>query len=60
MAGADAKFRRLTEECLNLAQQVEAPVNKLLLLDMAQAWLTLATNLEKLHDHHPELTQGPG
>ena len=40
MAGAEAKFRRLAEECLNLAQQVEAPDNKLLLLDMAQAWLT--------------------
>ena len=50
MANLEAEFRRLAEECLKLAQQSEAPDQKLLLLDMAQAWLTLASNTEKLAD----------
>jgi hypothetical protein len=50
VAKLEAEFRRLAEECLKLAQQTEAPDQKLLLPDMAQAWLTLASNTEKLAD----------
>jgi hypothetical protein len=53
VANVEAEFRRLAEECLKLAQQTDAPDKKLLLLDMAQAWLTLASNTEKLQDDEP-------
>ena len=60
MAGVETDFLRLAEECFRLAQQVKAPDTKLLLLDMAQAWLTLATDIEKLCRHRLEQTQSPG
>jgi hypothetical protein len=46
--GVEAEFKRLAEECVKLAQQVEAPETKLLMIDMAQAWLKLAENTEKI------------
>ena len=48
MARVEAEFRRLAEECVRLAQRTDVPQEKLLLLDMAQAWLTLANNTERL------------
>ena len=48
MGGVESEFRRLAEECLKLARKAESPEKRLLLLDMAQAWLTLASNTEKL------------
>jgi len=38
----------MAQECLRLAQKAEEPADKLLLLEMAQAWLTLANNTERL------------
>jgi len=48
VGGVEAEFRRLAEECLKLARKAKSPEKRLLLLDMAQAWLTLASNTEKL------------
>jgi hypothetical protein len=48
----------MAEECLKLARQADSPDQKLLLLDMAQAWLTLATNTEKLTGARPSLEPG--
>jgi hypothetical protein len=44
----ETEFRRMAQECLRLAQRTASPEERLLLLDMAQAWLTLANNTEKL------------
>jgi hypothetical protein len=54
----ESEFRRMAEECLKLARQADSPDQKLLLLDMAQAWLTLATNTEKLTGARPSLEPG--
>jgi hypothetical protein len=54
VAGVEAEFRRIAGECFKLAQRTEAPETKLLLLDMAQAWLTLADNTEKLDSHYEQ------
>jgi hypothetical protein len=43
----------MAEECLKLARQADSPDQRLLLLDMAQAWLTLATNTEMLTGARP-------
>ena len=44
----ETEFRRMAQECLKLAQKTDSPEDRLLLLDMAQAWLTLANNTERL------------
>jgi len=48
VGGVESEFRRLAEECLKLARKAESREKRLLLLDKAQAWLTLASNTEKL------------
>ena len=47
----ETEFRRMAQECLRLAQGTDSPEERLLLLDMAQAWLTLANSTEKLTAH---------
>jgi hypothetical protein len=41
------KYRRHAVECLRIAEGVPDQRNKMLLIDMAQSWLTLAQQADK-------------
>jgi hypothetical protein len=43
-----ADFKSLAERCFELADNVQAPDDRTVLLDMGQAWLDLATEEEEV------------
>ncbi len=46
MTAAD-RYRRYAAECVRVAQRMENPADKALLLQMAQTWQRLAESAEK-------------
>jgi hypothetical protein len=44
------EYRRYASECIRVAQRIQNPTDKAMLLDMAQKWQTLAQKAESEED----------